>query len=157
MLLTLWANKWNIPPEAMKDLAETLCFGSDPQNGFGSGLPPVTTEAGVQNRERLTESQRGGRLWRNNVGCLKDKNGTPVRYGLCNDSPRVNRVCKSSDLIGIRPVKITHQMVGRTIGQFVAREVKKPGWEYTGTEHEVAQAAFLTLIESLGGDGRFAS
>ncbi len=141
----------------MKDLQETLAFSCDPTSGFASGMGNVTTEAGVQNRERLRASVAGGRLWRNNVGCLKNEDGAFVRYGLANDSKRINKQFKSSDLIGIQPVVVQPHDVGHTFGLFVAREVKRPGWKYTATEREVAQLAFLTLIESLGGDARFVS
>jgi len=97
----------------------------------------------------------GWRLFRNNVGVLKDERGVPVRYGIANDSPAMNKRIKSSDLIGIRPVVIAPDMVGSTIGQFVAREVKKAGWKYKGTEHEKAQLAFGTLVIALGGDFKF--
>ena len=143
-----WQRKHSITAEALADLVSMV--GLDvPRSTKG------TPEARVQDEARLLASKMGWRLFRNNVGVLKDERGVPVRYGICNDSPAMNKRIKSSDLIGIRPVVITPDMVGTTIGQFVAREVKKAGWKYKGTEHEVAQLAFGTLIIGLGGDFRF--
>ena len=143
-----WQRKHGITAEALADLVTMV----------GLDVPRSTKdtpEARVQDEARLLASKMGWRLFRNNVGVLKDERGVPVRYGICNDSPAMNKRIKSSDLIGIRPVEITQDMVGSTIGQFVAREVKKAGWKYKGTEHEEAQLAFGTLIIGLGGDFRF--
>lgn len=115
------------------------------------------SEAAIQARVRLEASAKGVWLSRNNVGVLPDKRGVPVRFGLANESKAVNQKYKSSDLIGCRPVIITSEMVGQTIGQFVAREIKEQGWTYTGTPHELAQLRFLELILSLGGDAAFAN
>lgn len=143
-----WQRKHGITTEALADLVKMV--GLDvPRSSKG------TPEARVQDEARLLASKMGWRLFRNNVGVLKDERGVPVRYGICNDSPAMNKRIKSSDLIGIRPVVITPDMVGSTIGQFVAREVKKAGWNYKGTEHEQAQLAFGTLIIGLGGDFKF--
>ena len=117
-------------------------------------LPGAGASAGerqVLDAARVEAARSGGRLWRNNVGVAVDARGRVVRYGLCNDSKALNTQVKSSDLIGIQPVTIG----GVTVGQFVAREVKRPGWRYTGTPREVAQLNFLQLITALGGDGRF--
>lgn len=143
-----WQRKHGITAEALADLV-TMVGLDAPRSSKG------TPEARVQDEARLLASKMGWRLFRNNVGVLKDERGVPVRYGICNDSPAMNKRIKSSDLIGIRPVVITPDMVGSTIGQFVAREVKKAGWKYKGTEHEQAQLAFGTLIIGLGGDFKF--
>lgn len=115
----------------------------------------MLTESDIQALVRKEASDLGGRLWRNNVGHCTDSRGNHIRYGLCNDSAQLNAVCKSSDLIGIRPVVITPGMVGSTVGVFVAREVKRQGWKYRGTDREKAQLAFLELVLSLGGDAAF--
>ena len=145
-----WQSKHGITAEALADLVTMV----------GLDVPRSTKdtpEARVQDEARLLASKMGWRLFRNNVGVLKDERGVPVRYGIANDSPAMNKRIKSSDLIGIRPVVITPDMVGTTIGQFVAREIKKAGWKYKGTEHEEAQLAFGTLIIGLGGDFKFYS
>lgn len=143
-----WQRKHGITAEALADLVTMVGLDVESsKEGVGENV--------VQEVARLEASKKGWRLFRNNVGVLKDERGVPVRYGLCNDSPAMNKRIKSSDLIGIRPVVITPDMVGSTIGQFVAREVKKAGWKYKGTEHEQAQLAFGTLIIGLGGDFKF--
>lgn len=153
MTLYDWARRWNIPLDAVRELQ--AAFGA-----YNDGTcPPVAgrSEAAVQAALRLTASKRGARLWRNNVGAGFMEDGAFVRWGLANDSQRMNEVFKSSDLIGIRPVRIEQRHVGLVLGQFLAREVKPEGWVYTGTERERAQLAFIELINSLGGDARFAS
>jgi hypothetical protein len=107
------------------------------------------SEACVQARVRMEASERGWRLWRNNVGVTADH----VRYGLCNESARMNKMLKSSDLIGIRPVLITADHVGTTIGQFAAVECKAGNWKPGKSKRERAQAAFLAVVEQLGGWG----
>lgn len=147
MTLTQWAVRHGVSAEA---LAELTGIVTDPQSA-----PTGQSEAAVQQLVRLEASRLGMRLFRNNVGACKDDTGRVIRYGLCNDSAQMNKAVKSSDLIGIRPVIITPDMVGHTIGQFVAREVKRPGWSYRGTDREVAQQAFGQLVLKLGGDFKF--
>lgn len=153
MNLNQWAIRWSIPFEALEDLRHE--FGmvtTDPTH-------PHTgeSEAAIQTRIRLEASRKGGRIFRNNVGATMDENGNFIRFGLCNDSHQMNKVIKSSDLIGIRPVAITEAHVGSVIGQFIAREVKAGNWQYTGTAREEAQLKFLELVASLGGDAAFAN
>lgn len=113
------------------------------------------SETLVQSRVRLEASRKGLKLWRNNVGALKDERGIPVRYGLANDTKKLNEKIKSGDLIGWRPVLITEHHVGGTIAQFVSRECKKPAWAYSGTAHEVAQLRWIEAVTADGGDAKF--
>lgn len=145
-----WARRHKLSHAALSELAQIMGVEST-ESVTGSDKP----EARVQDAARLEASKRGWRLWRQNVGALKDDTGRIVRYGLCNDSPAMNKRVKSSDLIGLRPVIITPDMVGTTLGQFVAREIKKEGWKYKGNEHEQAQLRFGEIVTSLGGDFKF--
>jgi hypothetical protein len=109
-------------------------------------------ESDVLNTVRLEAAELGIRLWRNNVGCTYTREGSFIRYGLCNESSAVNKVCKSADLIGIRPLLIEWYHVGTIIGQFVSRECKSSDWKPGNTERDRAQVAWRDLILSLGGD-----
>lgn len=113
---------------------------------------PAANEAYAQTQVRLEASKLGKRLWRNNVGAGYLTDNTFVRFGLANDSPAVNKMLKSGDLIGLEPVVITVAHVGTTIGRFLSREIKRPGWKYTGTERERAQLRWANLIMSMGGN-----
>jgi hypothetical protein len=93
-------------------------------------------ELAVQNAIRLEHGAGPARLWRNNTGALKDATGRLVRYGLCPGS---------SDLIGLRQVTITPDMVGQTLAVFTAIEVKDQG---RLTEQ---QRAFITMVQQAGG------
>ena len=151
MNLYTWALRWNVPVEAINDLRQQM--GVDP---VVSAVPgDATSESGVSKRKRLAFAEEGGLLWRNNLGAFKDEYGNFIRYGLANESAGMNKKVKSSDLIGVRPVTITQEMVGFIIGQFVACETKHPGWRYRGDDHEVAQLKFLELVTSKGGHASF--
>jgi hypothetical protein len=117
-----------------------------------------TSEAWAQQKIRLDASFKGGRMWTNNMGAAHDlKANRMIRYGLANDSARINKVLKSSDLIGVMPTLITPDMVGHYAGLFTSIEVKKPGWHYRGGDHEAAQLAWMQLILSLGGIAGFST
>lgn len=153
MNLNQWAIKWGVSFEAVEDLRRELgAISTEPDN-----MVDDKPESFVQSSVRLEASRKGLRLWRNNVGGLYDADGRFIRYGLCNDSERMNKLVKSSDLIGIRPILITAEMVGSTFGQFVARECKPTGWQYTEKPRELAQLNFLNIVVSLGGDAAFAN
>ena len=113
-------------------------------------------EQEIQQIIRLEASSKGSVLWRNNVGCLPTGSGQWIRFGLANDSARMNQLIKSSDLIGIQPVLITSEMIGSVFGRFIAREIKKPGWNYRGSPQEKAQDNFMELVNSMGGSACFA-
>lgn len=143
-----WQRKHGITADALADLAVIVGLDVEPSED-------ATGEHKVQDDARLLASKMGWRLFRNNKGVLPDARGVPVRFGLCNETAALGKRLRSSDLIGIRPVVITPDMVGSTIGQFVAREIKKAGWKYKGTEHEEAQLRFGELVIGLGGDFKF--
>jgi len=132
---------------------------------LGTYTPPLfphdtghgKSEAWAQSAIRLEASRKGLYLFRNNVGALEDRSGRLVRYGLANDTKQMNETLKSGDLIGWRPVLIQPQHVGHTVAQFVSREVKAPGWQYTGAARESAQLAWANLVNSRGGDAAFAT
>ena len=79
----------------------------------------------------------GCRLWRNNTGAIKDETGRLVRFGLCKGS---------SDIIGITPITITPEMIGKRVGVFTAIEVKKPKGMPTDE-----QVNFIERVRGLGG------
>ena len=97
------------------------------------------SEHEIQQRIRLACGRGPVRLWRNNTGALVDKQGRFVRFGLCKGS---------SDLIGLRSVVVTPEMVGQRIAQFVALEIKTAGGVVSSE-----QRAFLQLVQQLGGLG----
>jgi hypothetical protein len=155
MSLHAWAIKYGIGPNAVAELQYLLGLVTP-------ALPPESpahgkSEAFSQSEVMLEASQKGYRLFRNNVGALKDENGRLVRYGLANTSKAVNEIIKSSDLIGWRPVLIQPQHVGMKIAQFVGREMKAPGWQFTGAEREGAQKAFIDMVNADGGNAAFAT
>lgn len=95
------------------------------------------TETPLLRQLMLHFSTSGVRLFRNNVGMLKDAHGGYVRYGLC---------VGSSDLIGWTPVIITQEMVGKPVAVFTAIECKV-GQRDTTTQ----QARFLAVVKQAGG------
>jgi hypothetical protein len=149
-----WAIQWGVPLAAVRDLQHRLAA-----DDVTPPADPGRSEASVQAELRVNASRAGWRLWRNNVGAFHDnERGIHMRFGLANDSPQVNAVLKSADLIGIRPRIIQPHEVGMLIGQFVSRECKHAGWKFSpNDEHERAQMAWAQLVASLGGDAGFAS
>ncbi len=116
------------------------------------------SETHVQSEMRLRAAATGKRLWRNNVGVLKDINGRPVRYGLANDSKALNAVLKSGDLVGWETVVITPDMVGKKIARFLSVECKPEFWHYNPKDaHEVAQKRWADMVNEDGGRAIFAT
>ena len=156
-----WALDYPVAAAALAEVLTASAYTPDGADGHA--------EEWAQQQARFAVARAGGLVWRNNVGatpssvdCTCHRCGfafevkqRPVRYGLANDSAQLNKVFKSSDLIGVMPVKISPDMVGQTFGQFIALEVKRPHWHYTGKGREVAQAAFLALVAEKGGRASF--
>lgn len=88
---------------------------------------------------QIEMSKTGVRLFRNNIGTLRDRNGTYVTYGLCNGS---------SDYIGWKSIEVTAEMIGRKLAIFVACEVKQPGKKATQE-----QKNFIAAVNFSGGIG----
>lgn len=152
-ILYTWAARWGVPFVALKDLEAQ--FGMHGQAEAPATPAQGTGENLAQANIRYEATRYGVRLWRNNVGALRDERGVPVRYGLANDTVALNKSIKSADLIGIRPVTITPAHVGTVLGQFYSREVKAPGWSWGNTEREQAQLRWAQLINGLGGNAAF--
>jgi hypothetical protein len=100
------------------------------------------SEQAIQQQIRLELGKGSVRLWRNNTGCLQDRQGRMVRFGLAPGS---------SDLIGLRQVTIGPEHVGKTLAVFCAVEVKA---ERGRASPE--QLKFLQVVQTLGGLGGIA-
>lgn len=114
-------------------------------------------ESSVQTRIRLAAAHAGLTLFRNNSGACTDDTGRLIRYGLGNDSAKINAVLKSSDLIGWQTVTVTPDMLGRKLAVFCAVEAKHSDWSLLKTldERERAQKAFIDLVIAGGGKAGF--
>jgi hypothetical protein len=105
----------------------------------------MVSESNVQAQCRVRAAELGWRLWRNNVGAGKLDNGSFVRWGLANESAAVNKLLKSSDLIGLDDA-----------GRFVAVECKHEGWKYNPSdEREAAQNLFHEIVRAHRGRAGF--
>lgn len=161
---TAWALRH---PQAAYELQCIMLAGVFPPSPGEDGHSEDWAQAHV----RMAAAQAGGLLWRNNVGARKVKDvhvcpschfkfevvNPPLRWGLCNDSAKLNKVLKSGDLVGSRPLLIRPEHVGTTIGQFSMIEMKKPGWVWKGDAHEQAQAACGALVLKAGGHFAFST
>ena len=151
-------------PQAARELEQITAVAS-PTDADGK------SEEWAQQQDRFTAARFGAFAWRNNVGATPAHINVvcpscnykhrveqrPIRYGLANDSQKLNKVVKSSDLILAIPRIITQEMVGTKIAQFGAVECKRPGWHYTGKGRESAQQAYLALVQSVGGFATFST
>lgn len=111
-------------------------------------------ETTLMQRIRLRATKLGYRMFRNNVAMayvgkpIFDTwkrswtvyDARPIHFGLAKGS---------SDLIGIRSIVITQDMVGKTFGQFLAWEIKMPEGRVTPEQN-----AFLDMVMEFGGDAR---
>lgn len=157
-IIDQWAADWKVPLVALHDLRRRLLPDYKPD---GDAAGADWSEARVTQEVRFEAGEKGVMLWRNNVGGYEDPNnpGRWIRYGILNDSEKLNEKFKSSDFIGIRKRLVMPAEVpptGLLIGQFVAREMKHARWAWSGTDREVAQQNFIDLVTSAGGDAAFA-
>lgn len=111
----------------------------------------MTSEAAITSLSQLECASIGLLTMRNNVGACLDAQGRMIRYGLMNESEKVNKEFKSSDVIGITPVMIGPQHLGRVLGIFTALEMKASDWKYRPSdEHAKAQQRFISLVQAYG-------
>ena len=132
-----WAARWGIPHQAIHELQL-------------AGIPVAESaddgerESEISNQVRIEASRAGVALFRNNSGVGINPEGRTVRFGLGNDSKRINTVRKSSDLIGID-----------CAGRFIALEIKTKNWKYCGTAPQIAQKNFIDLVNRMNGRASF--
>jgi len=120
------------------------------------------SERRIQSEIMLALADHGITGWRNNVGTgwagknvinitragavqvepgdVVVRSARPLHAGLCKGS---------SDLIGLRAVTVTEDMVGEMLAQFVALEVKRPGAKPTQE-----QRRFIDFVKNAGGFAR---
>lgn len=151
--LNEWRQLHGIDENAWRDLMMLLAPPIQPYT-----MPELNTEAYNQQMLRLVASSREHTyLWRNNVGAYVEPGSRrQIRYGLCNDSKKLNAKWKSSDLIGGTPILVTPQHVGMRLLVFTAVEVKAGGWK-PGKDRmrERAQLRFINAVRTAGGIGFF--
>jgi len=86
----------------------------------------------------------GVHLFRNNCGCIKDRYGHFIKYGVGNPG--------GSDLIGWKTITVTDEWArankGKKVAIFTAIEVKKPGVK---PRISVLQQRFIDIVKRAGG------
>ena len=113
-------------------------------------------ESAVTSHIRLEAAHRGIELWRNNSGGFYDESGRFIRFGLGSFLPQ--HECKSSDYIGITPILVTPEMVGKVLGVFTAIEIKESGWVFNKNDKRaLAQKKFIDIVKKAGGIAGFAA
>jgi hypothetical protein len=100
------------------------------------------SEHEIQQRIRLACGRGPVRLWRNNTGALVDRQGRLVRFGLCRGS---------SDLISLRSLEITPELVGQRIAQFVALEPDLAAMDKASGSAEVGDIPLSLLPVNVDG------
>ena len=95
------------------------------------------SEQELQQRIRLELGSGPVRLWRNNVGALRDQRGRLVSYGLCPGS---------SDLIGLRRLRVGPEHLGQELAVFCALEIKSQRGRPSAE-----QRRFLAQVGAMGG------
>ena len=99
----------------------------------------ANAETEIQQHIRLALGTRPDlRLFRNNTGTLPDpRTGRPVQFGLARGS---------ADLIGLRTVTITPEMVGQRVAVFTSIEVKTSTGRVTPEQQN-----WLHMVRRAGG------
>lgn len=155
-LIRMWGSRHGVSHAALAELESLLGVAgravmTDPDCAGEPG-----SESRQQSLIRLEAAKRDIMLWRNNVGGAMLENGSFIRFGLANDSDKMNAKIKSSDLIGIERVIVTPEMVGTPVGIFTALECKRLDWKFRPTDlHSAAQLTFINTVNAYGGRAKF--
>lgn len=113
-------------------------------------------EKAVASHILLDSAYRNITLWRNNSGGFYDETGRFVRYGLGGFEDK--HCLKSSDFIGMTPVFVTPDMVGKVIGVFTAVETKPSDWRFSSRDkRSLYQKNFIDKVIAEGGLAGFAT
>jgi len=100
-------------------------------------------DSAISDRVLLELTAQDFLLWRNPVGAGRMDSGQYVKYGVCNPG--------GSDLIGLRSVTITPDMVGQRVAIFAAIESKSKNYRVSPP-----QRIFLNAISRAGGIAQIA-
>lgn len=154
-----WAIRHGVTAAAIQELQRDvfgMAVGELPEADESDA--PRKSEAYAQSVVKRDAARQGIIVTRNNVGALIPKDSKrPVRFGLWNESDAMNEMIKSPDLVGIKRTLVEQHHVGTFMGQWWAREIKEPGWHYTGQGREAAQMACINMINAAGGDAAFST
>ena len=109
------------------------------------------TEHDIQNNIRLalgrmgiyTERANAGSFWSGKILAHDGNN-----LVLSNPTKIQGAAAGTADVYGFRPLQVTQAMVGTTVAQFIAIEVKKPG-----ERPRPNQIAYLDMVNKRGGVG----
>lgn len=89
-------------------------------------MKSLTPEQLATQQVLLKASEMGCRLLRNNSGAMHNGERL-VRFGLGEDGSVASKKMSMGDYVGITPLTITPDMVGKTIGVFTMLEIKPDG------------------------------
>lgn len=95
-------------------------------------------DSSISDRVLLELTAQDWLLWKNPVGSARLDSGQFVRFGVCNPG--------GSDLIGLRSVVVTPDMVGQRLAVFAAIESKTKNYNVSRP-----QRLFLNAISRAGG------
>lgn len=118
----------------------------------------MTPEQIASENVELAAPSLGVTLLRNNNGACYNDDGRLIRYGLGHVSGKEE--WSSGDFVGWTRVKITPDMVGKTVAIFTVAEIKPANFvlkpEYRKGSREAKQQAFNQLVIDNGGFGMIA-
>jgi hypothetical protein len=147
-----WADRWGIPWDALEDLRKCLTAACSLASVAGD---TGRSEAAVSSRIRLEAPKLGYWLGRNNRGAGYMQDGSFIRWGLANDSIKMDKVVKSGDFIGFKRTVVAPSMVGSTVAIFTTVEAKNVDWKYSNSAEEQAQMRWNDFIILNGGIAKF--